>query len=1034
MADALDTRVRLQNLRNFTVQIRDASTDDIVGTGIVVSTDGKIVTCAHVVEAAGVDPRALGSGEVGVYFPQVTGSEKKERSATVAACFANHDDDVVMLQLTGGPAPLGPEQIAVLGSASESQGHHFRSFGYHRLGDKPSGWAIGEILGSVECPDGLCLQAEPVELSSQQINYGMSGSAVLDVERNLVVGVISEFWTDNRSSRDRDTGWAVNGCVLGFDPLGLPLQDQPLPRRTAPQPRFEAGALEPARSARPGIVWNNAPDLLPEWAGRVDMLRDIASDWDNPTRRVTGLIGFGGEGKSSLARKAVDELLERSGAGPDGVFWWGFYDRPSVDEFFEAALKYISGDLIDPREYPSSNAKVHLIGGMLTRGQYLFVLDGLEVLQNQDGDRYDLLRSADMREFLSYFASPYHDSFCLIASRAPTLDLMSYTTYTHRDVDRLSAPDGRELLRNVGVDGPDSALDKVVEDWDGHALTLSLLAGYLVDRHGGDVSHIGEIPPPTADESRYDRVHRVLGRYDSHLSDPEKAFLTIFSAFRLPVGEDAFQSVFRADMGADALNASVAALDDAAFNALLKRLEDYRILRLDKSEQKYTVHPLIHAHYSQRLKDESEPKRQALHRRIEDYYLKIANKPPRYWTLGFPTLNDLKLYIEAVYHACQGGRHDEAYAIWEGHIDQWDSEVRSNWLQWQRNWLPTLLVGGIEVVRTPRAVLTSVLGAYEANLALSSEFFPDGDTSDEPLVSLATHKSFILNEVGFSLMNLGRLGEASHFYERANQIKITLLRDWPNVSVGYLNLVDVYMHRGMLPTAKKAVNEALKSARKGGDGARHLDAIAALAWSSHLCGNVHTALIQFSHAEAQERELDKTKRYLYGLRGIRHADSLHKAGNLALSRTITEVNLEICQRNRWTDNVSLCRRVLGDLDTADHDIVNAILRYDEAVRVARRTSVRAVLIEALLARGRLHARHMQDPSAAFSDLDEAFEYAASGGYRIYEADIRIALAWAHIAANDPAKAQTEAQRAKQMSEEMGYHWGKLDANEVLNTL
>lgn len=115
MADALDTRVRLQNLRNFTVQIRDASTDDIVGTGIVVSTDGKIVTCAHVVEAAGVDPRALGSGEVGVYFPQVTGSEKKERSATVAACFANHDDDVVMLQLTGGPAPLGPEQIAVLG-------------------------------------------------------------------------------------------------------------------------------------------------------------------------------------------------------------------------------------------------------------------------------------------------------------------------------------------------------------------------------------------------------------------------------------------------------------------------------------------------------------------------------------------------------------------------------------------------------------------------------------------------------------------------------------------------------------------------------------------------------------------------------------------------------------------------------------------------------------------------------------------------------------------------------------------------------
>ena len=46
--------VRLQNLRDFTVQIRRVDTDAIVGTGIAVSTDGKIVTCAHVVEAAGL--------------------------------------------------------------------------------------------------------------------------------------------------------------------------------------------------------------------------------------------------------------------------------------------------------------------------------------------------------------------------------------------------------------------------------------------------------------------------------------------------------------------------------------------------------------------------------------------------------------------------------------------------------------------------------------------------------------------------------------------------------------------------------------------------------------------------------------------------------------------------------------------------------------------------------------------------------------------------------------------------------------------
>ena len=59
-----ENNVRLQNLRDFTVRIRDAN-DQIVGTGIAVSTDGRIVTCAHVVRAAGVEPRIADGAELG---------------------------------------------------------------------------------------------------------------------------------------------------------------------------------------------------------------------------------------------------------------------------------------------------------------------------------------------------------------------------------------------------------------------------------------------------------------------------------------------------------------------------------------------------------------------------------------------------------------------------------------------------------------------------------------------------------------------------------------------------------------------------------------------------------------------------------------------------------------------------------------------------------------------------------------------------------------------------------------------------------
>ncbi|HXQ38602.1 MAG TPA: hypothetical protein VN843_31665, partial [Anaerolineales bacterium] len=224
--------------------------------------------------------------------------------------------------------------------------------------------------------------------------------------------------------------------------------------------------------------WNNAPSVLTEWIGRDDLLNQITSDWNSASKRVTGLIGFGGEGKSSLARKWVDNLINDSiQVQPDGIFWWGFYENNSVDAFLGTALSYISGGQMDPSQYPSPNMKAHMVGAMLEledMGRYLFVLDGIEVLQHQEGDQYGLLKSNDLHDLLTFFAHPDSKSYCLITSRAPLLDLLDYTTYNHRDVDRLSESDGVLLLDKLGVKGRKAQLSKIVSDWNGHALTLSL--------------------------------------------------------------------------------------------------------------------------------------------------------------------------------------------------------------------------------------------------------------------------------------------------------------------------------------------------------------------------------------------------------------------------------------------------------------------------------------------------------------------------------------------------------------------------------
>lgn len=122
--------------------------------------------------------------------------------------------------------------------------------------------------------------------------------------------------------------------------------------------------------------------------------------------------------------------------------------------------------------------------------------------------------------------------------------------------------------------------------------------------------------------------------------------------------------------------------------------------------------------------------------------------------------------------------------------------------------------------------------------------------------------------------------------------------------------------------------------------------------------------------------------------------------------------------------------------------------------IARGIQRRDVLIEALLARGRFYAKAQTSEFSensevlitdAFNDLNEALNYAVEGGYRIYEADIRVALAWAYLADLTPGpsptgrgesltKVKQEAERALQMSQEMGYYWGKVDAEEVLKVI
>jgi tetratricopeptide (TPR) repeat protein len=991
--------VKTQDLLGFTVKIFNAETEEDIGTGIVISSDGKILTCAHVVEDADVDPKKVNGKNIGIFFPKLLTGDKKEMMAKVKACFANQDDDIVLLQLTNKRSPIPPEKLAVLGTAEHSLNNPFASFGYSPVGDYPACRANGTILGPVPPPDDLTVLTYPLQLGSRQISSGMSGSAVLDINRNLVVGLITERYFAENAVQD-NIGYAVDARVLTFDPLILQLRDSPLPKVTAPQPKTDFEKAKISVADKPGMGWNNAPTLIEEWVGREDLLGQISEDWKNPDVSITGLIGFGGEGKSSLVRQWLDNLLkDKTQPKPDGIFWWGFYTRQNTDEFFEAALKYMSGGKADPSQYPSASSKAHFISAMLYSKRVIFILDGLEVMQYQTGDQYGLLKSNDLRNFLEYFGSSDHNSFCLITSRAPMLDLMDYITYNHRDVMRMSEIDGRNLLRKVGVKGKDEELDKVVKDWDGYALILSLIGACLKEKHDGDVTHASEIDPPTSEEKRHERVHRVLCRYDKYLKEEDKAFLKLFSAFRNPVKEDSFEKVFRADMGPEAINAPIAKLNDDEFKAMIKRLVTCRILRHDPNDKSYTAHPLIRKHYEAEFVKGGEKAGKKAHEQIKKYYTEIASDVPKN-----PTLDDLNPWIEVVHHACLAGAYDEAFMIY------WDN-----------------------IHRLDQAVITRQLGAYEMDLFIMQDFFQNGNMEKEPMVSDQGGKGYILNETGLCLMSMGQLRNAIVFFERASKIYLEI-GAWLYNSVTYVNLSELHAHLGQLNASSLASEKAIRLAEKSEDKKGYCTSLTFLARAANLIGEFKKAGEFFIKAEKIQKEIQIDIKFLYSQRGIYQADYLIRTDNIDRARQITEANLLIVKDGLIIADRSMCQRVLGDLDAQEGKHDDARKHYDEALKIARGITRRDVLIEALLARGRWYAKYQQDSDAAFSDLNEALEYATDSGYRIYEADIRVALAWAHIAKDEYDKAREQAEYAKRMSEEMGYYWGTVDAEDVLTVL
>ncbi|MFI0923795.1 trypsin-like peptidase domain-containing protein [Streptomyces sp. NPDC021012] len=269
----------------------------VAGSGFLVAED-ILVTCAHVVEAAGSGP----GGQVRLAFPHAEGAPRMDGHVLEAPWRAPAGEDVAVVRLPRTPPAPPP---LPLGSAAGRRGHPVSSFGFPVQAPLEGhfGYGVAGDLLPATGSRGAHLQLT----AANDLTTGFSGGPVLDEVTGLVIGMITEITAPDAYERGQGIAYATPAQVL------REVWPDLAERETCPYRGLEPFTVEQAR-------W---------FEGRQDAVRHVLANLAR-RQRLTLLLGPSGSGKSSLVQAGVLPALA-AGELPDSDRWLPLLARPMRD-------------------------------------------------------------------------------------------------------------------------------------------------------------------------------------------------------------------------------------------------------------------------------------------------------------------------------------------------------------------------------------------------------------------------------------------------------------------------------------------------------------------------------------------------------------------------------------------------------------------------------------------------------------------------------------------------------------------------------
>ncbi|MEK6261867.1 MAG: DUF4062 domain-containing protein [Planctomycetota bacterium] len=629
-------------------------------------------------------------------------------------------------------------------------------------------------------------------------------------------------------------------------------------------------------------IIKNAPTEL---IGRETETKLLSDAWDQAVRgeknrpHVLTFVALGGEGKTSLVAKWAAELAHQEWPGCDAVLAWSFYHQgtdektaDSSDLFLKEALT-VFGDPAMAGSAQHASDKGRRLAQLVGERRALLILDGLEPLQYAPtSPMRGELKDQGLAALLKGLATN-NLGLCVVTTRYSIPDLRTYwqTTAPETKLPRLSLAAGVELLRSLGVKGslrPSDGLERIladgtrrhlnefetlVEDVQGHALTLNLLGSYLHDAHAGDIRQRDLVKLEEADtEEQGGHAFRVMDAYvwwfesEGDKGKRALALLRLLGLFDRPATADCLASLLKAPAIPD-LTEPLVGMTEAQRNIAFTRLESAKLLTVNRDAAplhlfsftfptSLDAHPLLREYFARLLRTQHPEAWREGHGRLYEHLCATTKEGNQ------PTLEALQPLFQAVVHGCHARLQQEACdKVYFARIERGNEHFASN-----------------------------KLGAWGSELGALACFF-ESLWSDVSLSLTAVDQAWVLGQSAFRLQALGRLTEALE----PMRVTVELFKKqghWKQAAQGACNLSELELTLGEVTGAVRDAELSVTYADRGGDAFDSMDHRTVHANALNHAGRLADAEVRFRKAEAMQVEREPANPLMYSLSGFRYCD------------------------------------------------------------------------------------------------------------------------------------------------------------------